>query len=667
MSIRVVAFAFAALLVGCGGDESRAGLVLELASQSACDDTPTAGLGSTGSVDVAIWEETDTGLEPVPLVPAQGEHAGDAPGHIVVPLDTSSQAEIDARNLRGDRLYQVTANLHGAAGEFLAGATRRHVRFAGTTPVRLRLYRFKAVSCAGPAEGGSRPQPRAFHTTVLLPNNDVLLLGGVTGRAPTEPGTSMTGEDEWRGAALQPVVEVYDADEERFYQVSTQRPFARVLFGAVLLPGGPPYRIRIEGGFGADEASAGLRFNRPQRIDRAYHGAPLMPGERAETRPSVELVYDPEARSLTEQAAVVPGYPTAGGNLAGDFSSGAISVPLVLGLEGSGGDRTPVRPRFTLGFWFVGAGGTADSAGLGALQAGRYGATVSQLVPGSDAALVWGGNIDLMTRDEVFGLAGEVLEPGTPLTTAVRGGDGILPRPSAFHTATPLDRGTMREILLAGGLRVDCRGDLTCDSGNQGVTTTYADPSLTVLRPAESGGTWTFTTASVAPAGYLPSIFHAVVSLDHPGDGGTASGRDAVEGPGDSAMIVGGALAAPQRFAPSDQIVMVRLVTGVYVIEGLRPGDGPARLIRARWGHALTPLPGRRILVTGGFEFADPAGMEVVAIASGEVISYGNEPPALSLLDGGTPDSGPADAGPPPDTGLPVDAGPTADAGPDGG
>ncbi|MCZ7683145.1 MAG: hypothetical protein M5U28_31800 [Sandaracinaceae bacterium] len=81
--------------------------------------------------------------------------------------------------------------------------------------IRARLYPLRAWACPGWRADNAELAPRALHEAVGLPNGDVLLLGGVTGTDIDPAGAGRPGRV---GALLQQVVEVYDADEHRFYR-----------------------------------------------------------------------------------------------------------------------------------------------------------------------------------------------------------------------------------------------------------------------------------------------------------------------------------------------------------------------------------------------------------------------------------------------------------------
>ncbi|MDQ3037889.1 MAG: hypothetical protein M3Y87_36175, partial [Myxococcota bacterium] len=101
-----------------------------------------------------------------------------------------------------------------------------------------------------------------------------------------------------------------------------------------------------------------------------------------------------------------------------------------------------------------------------------------------------------------------------------------------------------------------------------------------------------------------------------------------------------------------------RDATGTYAADVLASMIGP------RWGHAIAPLPGDRVLVTGGFA---REGATLRAISSAETLLLATPPAPISgcgQSDGSdagrtTRDAGttPVDAAPPPsDAGMVDDA-----------
>ena len=641
------------LLVGCGDDAKVVQIRLELArtvdrgpppaSRTACDVAAGASTTSVSFIRIdvcrcaamssaACLRDTAT-CDPVPTAPTDGDHGMAADAAVVE--NSGGVFQIDVQPAAG--FHRIDARFLDATG---AAFARGHsVVGSFDEPIHVRLYPYGESACAGLPLGsgdqGIMPTPRALHSTIALPNGDVLILGGVQGNAVA---TGPRAGGDWEPAVNVTQVEVYSVREERFFNVDG--PFSGVFFAAQLLPpaaGANPdsgeVLIRVLGGFerGAliDAQQAGT-----------YHGAPVVPvastplGDRL-------LRYDPVGRRLTSQDVTPPGFSRAGGDAVGDFMEMGTVAPVVLGIDGTEFTIGVPRPEevghgFVPSFWWMrsvdgtpvggekfplGAGGSAD-------EAGRFGGTVTPL---ETAALVWGGNVDHSSSAEVQRLAGELLRPGVASTIAVPSGLGI-PEATAFHSATRLGMGA----LVAGGLLVECRGTDRVDCPlDHPITTSYATQPLSYFQETSS---MTVSARRVEQGPYQPSVFHAAVR-DDPG-----------------VLLVGGATSP--GLTPSDQIIYV---TSEGAVDRIASGG----LTRPRWGAAAALLPNDRLLVVGGFiedEVLEAGTPRRVfrAVGDAEVVFWGVDRAPPPVPDAGLPaDTGPPDAGPLFDAGPLPDAGPT--------
>ena len=548
----------------------------------------------------------------------------------------------------------------------------------GEDDLSVRLYRYDAVSCAGPRVEGADaalPLPRGFHALTRLGNGDILVYGGVTGTEVSTPESGAAGVLRWPGLPLEERVEVYRPSDERFFPVSGDT-FRRVLFTSTLVdgPSNGPQRIRVYGGLTAPVGTAVLRFDHTQ--GRSALSAPMLPHPSAEVAGAVDLVYDPASRSLRveEVRAGTVAIPKA--------AASALAAPgegpgaLALGLASTGemppkiefaaagapilssaqlNWNTPMRgePNLPLpdaSYVTLGADGAAIAGGD--LLSGRFGhtaTTVDGVSPG--ATLVWGGNVydaDPSNRDA---RTGEIILAGSGTSPIEAGGVTGLPASTAFHTATALSGS---DVLLAGGAVVGCVTMAACPAPP--LTTLRPDPALAVLH-------WEgrFVQAPVIGSAE-PTLFHAATAVHaEPG----TPGAEAL-----GAFITGGAGAL---LAPSSQVVQVsRGGTGYVATQPF----ADARLGEARFGHAAVQVSERRLLVTGGLVVG---GGNVRAIGSAEVVAWDpaafwNPCPARPEAggvpffpeDAGAvrPDAGP-DAGP--DASAPSDGAIGADSGTDSG
>ncbi|AKF07028.1 Kelch domain protein [Sandaracinus amylolyticus] len=600
------------LVGGCGGGE-HADLRIELA--------PTPEPGSTdgdrecepGS-DAALPAEVDC----VTVTACRREGASCLPVEVLRPSDSRDARTTELRFPRegtgGDLAFDLALE-EGADHEIELRAYADGVPYArgraegvraGQDTIRVRLEPYGVWSCAPPRDDGSAPVARALHAAVAVPNGDVLLVGGVTGESVQ--ALSVEG-----GALLQRTIEVYDASEARFVQIDVTdhdgsegfgAVFHRALFLDTLADG--RYRVRVIGGFTARD-QPGARFDAIQGLTN--YSSPMLPGARAEHRDSVDLLYDPRTRAIEVQL-VDPGVVRRAGmnGVSEPDASGLVVVALGL-LDGGG---TALRPSPMIsGQWYSLARQVSPVTAMPML-APRFGHTASRL---SDASvLVWGGDVTQATVEDVAANAGEVLGSGARAIASTPD----LPPPTAFHTATAIRGG----VLIAGGMEI---APVAGMSG--GVSTTASTRPLTVISADGDGMLRGVPVSYDATAWPTPSI-HAATAL-----------------PGGSVIVSGGALRTMPAGAPSpshlwatDAVLLVsRDEADAYVAQTL------ARMIGARWGHAITPLSGGRVLVTGGFV---RDGGTLRAISSGETFIVEPAPPPISSCEGQTSgDAGTQDGG----------------------
>jgi hypothetical protein len=174
------------------------------------------------------------------------------------------------------------------------------------------------------------------------------------------------------------------------------------------------------------------------------------------------------------------------------------------------------------------------------------------------------------------------------------------------------------------------------------------------------------------PAGpYQASVLHAATRVS------------------DGSVVItgGGTTTGTTRLVASAQAVRVTEDGAAYCQSPL-----VSEMLFRRFGHQVTELPGRRLLVTGGFADETVGGLrtfratgvkaEILPLAGpanyptrvfGPDCTIPGTDGAVTPRDGGplVPDAGPppamCGAGPMPDAGPPPDGGPMVDGGPDGG
>ncbi|UJR80388.1 hypothetical protein [Sandaracinus amylolyticus] len=631
--------AMLALAVGCGGGE-RADLRIELAATPEPGSTDGDRQCDPGS-PAALPAEVDC----VTVTACRREGASCLPIDVLRPSDSRDARTTELRFPRegsgGDLAFDVALEdgadyeieLRAYAGGVPYARGRAEGVRAGQRTIRVRLEPYGVWSCAPPRDDGSAPLARALHAAVAVPNGDVLLVGGVTGESVQ--ALSVEG-----GALLQRTVEVYDASEARFVEIDVTdhdgsegvgAVFHRALFLDTLADG--RYRVRVIGGFTSRD-QPGARFDAIQGLTN--YSSPMLPGARAERRDSVDLLYDPRSRAIEVQLVDPGAVQRAGMNGVSEPDASGLVV-VALGLLDGGGTALRPSPMIS-GQWYSLARQVSPGVTAMPMLAPRFGHTASRL---SDASvLVWGGDVTQPTIEDVAANAGEVLGSGARAVASVPD----LPPATAFHTATPIRGG----VLIAGGMEI---APVAGMSG--GVSTTASTRPLTVIVEDGADGTLRGVPVSYdATAWPTPSI-HASTAL-----------------PGGAVMVSGGALRTMPAGAPSpshlwasDAVLLVsRDEADAYVASTLAPMIGP------RWGHAIAPLSGGRVLVTGGFV---REGGTLRAISSGETFIVDPPPPPIASCeaqtngDGGTRDGGQGDdASIAPDATISDDASvPSEDAG----
>jgi hypothetical protein len=396
---------------------------------------------------------------------------------------------------------------------------------------------------------------------------------------------------------------------------------------------------------------------------RSHHGSPILPTADAQVGATQDLVYDP-VRGTLRVDPVEPEFalPLAGFNDATGYGANGSETTsaVLLGITPDPmlADERP-RPGFAGRFMFLDDRGDpvpcSDGAFVIPLANVRWGGTITRFGTSSNQALVWGGNVDERTDMGWFAAAGEIVASGGCASQVVIGGAAaMMPEPTAFHTAT-LFQG---HVVLGGGLLVDgIAGDAL-----QGFATSFLVPPVSILRPTGSDPQF----AVVPLMGTLPTtgrIFHTATVMPR------AVAYDAEGEPTafeDVLMLVGGASAGLRRMEPIGELTTIKFDGVNFNVVPVFSSAPASPLIERRWGHAATPLPNGRLLITGGLRVND-VGDQLRTLSAAEVFAIDDLPPPITEcevepIDAGPalPDAGLPDTGPPvmPDTGLgAVDAG----------
>ncbi len=622
----VVLALLATVLPGCGSDV-HAPLVFEFASPTECGE-------ATGAVPMNLQYYTlrvcpSDGGPCVGLVDPAADHGAAGTDTIAIRRDGGGRFTVDARVDRG-ALYDVT--VYAYLGEVGATCTASAVGRAlgvhfGAETVRIRLHAFGSWSCAGVHEGSASSVPRGLHQAVLLPNREVLILGGVTSPIATAAASGFGSP-----IAPQTTVEVFDPRDSRFHEVTMSDEdgmpgLARVMFEARLIStmADGRYEVRLFGGFDPRAATGGaIGFDSTAiTSDQSALYGPVASAAATDGtgfRSDATLVYDPVTRSATLTRSLVDGSACA----ATAASDGPGPIAAVCSIDSV---SPGARPRYELAAAWYPYGQGNDTIPM---MAGRVGASITELAP--SRFLVWGGDLAAATGTALDAttartLAGEVV--GGSAGTALAGHDTSLgaddgrPWASAYHTATRMAgaAGTV-SVLFAGGL---------VPGGN---ISPLAVPSMTavtdVLTVARFGADGTFREGSRISTG--ASTPAALLQTATPLD----DARSRV-------LFVGGALVnrTVSPVATLFGVVTVGIVTYDGVTDLYSWSDvAPLRL--ERWGHSTTVIPGYGVLVAGGLR-RTATSIEVLDRA--EFLLEDD-------LPGGTPRPPTASCDSPPDAGI---------------
>jgi len=446
----------------------------------------------------------------------------------------------------------------------------------------LRLYPDERFRCLNHAMS----RPRAFHSATMLPNGEVLFVGGLT---PTP-----NAADDAFGAGpvyLTAEAEVYDPSSGAFIQVAEDdTPLPRAFHNAAFVgtTDDGKYQILLVGGATADPTMAAFGIN-----TGVVFGTRLVPFDTSGTlfnplptsgAASELMTYDPVAHSATRtvMGAFTPAVFQAGAA----FSDGVVvaggldwqamplqaTIPLIQRVEVSRALETP--PRFV------------------ALPTPRIGASLTALT--DDTALLWGGQTDPMqpAGERLTGVSAKSTVADTTVTLATA-------PPTQFHTATQLPQPTgetNRTIIVTGGFVA---------------TTMNMGQALQPPAPMQAARLLTVTvtgTVSQSTPMFSGYTFDASCSLD--GRYRPAGWESAVDIGRGRVLITGGAPTVLGTCNDCDDGgTDFRCSTGQASLFTAPATMAPARetLQIPRYGHTSTLMHDGNVLVVGGVTSA--AGM----------------------------------------------------------
>ncbi len=353
---------------------------------------------------------------------------------------------------------------------------------------------------------------RAFHSATLLPNGNVLIIGGVVA-SPTDPTAETLDVSE--RLYLTASTELYDASTGQVTPVADLGPTTlRAFHHATVLNSQPPYQILLVGGITTTDPAnevlapnSGGLVGRLQNFDIANPpGMKILVTHAA----AAEIVtYDPVMGITAHQA--LPAYDMPGAFQAGFEQSGGGLVTAAGVNYDSNGNTVTVNQ--------IGVQTAADQPRFGTNVDQHLGATLSPV--GNANALLWGGGAEplSMTNPNI----GEFLsgiDTGTITSTVIAMQPGVAQ--TQFHTATALApdaNGT--SVLVAGGFVVEStHNNRQAPPANQALVLVNVNATGTIgpITPVTLAGGYTFDPACADSARYRPAGYQAATLLKR-GDG----------------------------------------------------------------------------------------------------------------------------------------------------
>ncbi|MBI2896086.1 MAG: hypothetical protein HYY06_21190 [Deltaproteobacteria bacterium] len=445
--------------------------------------------------------------------------------------------------------------------------------------------------------------PRAFHTATLLPDDDVLVIGGLGGQS-----IELGGD----GNSLEPAIEVFHPRTGEFGAVTVVNQVAEEspeelsrAFHRAFYVGERDGRhvVRVVGGIhsiGVDKVAFVSRTRGDTPLQMLVVGT-----AEAEAAPAVDVVYDSSTSPPTATIQKIEGAPTgsfmvatalpdrvgaeeAPGGATGGFLFGG-------GLAGGAGpwgqNRLCLTPQcLPAALTLIGPDG-AVTGDPSALAIGRVGATAVPIGP--DEVLIWGGNVgsgadaqndvdaeigEFHTRSGASGVVEITAPPEMELTSP------------AFHAAAVASaQGQVYRIVVAGGYRVN-------DIGTVHVSE-FASPPIYLLTYDRTTHTATVSDVQCYESEEAQAPGDCAVLFD---DVAYLTATTISDG---RVFLAGGNFIAPGSGGDSSGFKFAaRAIGGVVVVEGDTASFRPRRLAFPRYGHTATTLADGSILLLGGLD-----------------------------------------------------------------
>ena len=475
------------------------------------------------------------------------------------------------------------------------------VDIAGSS-ARVLLHPVEAQTCGYRARAA-----RAFHSATLLPNGQVLFLGGLMG---SRDGGVRFGGELFANAS----VGVFAPDDHSWKLAIADEPkLARAFHRAVLLPSPAqgPYSVLLLGGLMASSAAEPRVARRNDSnlggsstfpcVDGSacrYH-FPFVPHENALPGESAIISYDPATNKVAYRAfpevdpSLFPAVAFDPDSKTLALSGGATGYSTASAATQGFQNKTPGQ---VVWLGLESNPPTVASSNAAALRAGQ-----TIVARSNGRFLVLGGNME-GDGPGVAKIFGEDGTPGAALSAVTAG----TLEPTAWHTLNTIGRAdgvtaasiAEEHLLWLGGYLLRPQSPPYSD----------ALPSATTRRTAVAEdilvGAGDLRQRIAVSAGAIKAVgYHRATALQ---DG--------------SVLVTGGAFQGKcpldTIFCPASEMAVFELREGAVVLHA----GGPTKLLKARYGHSVTRLLDNTLLVSGGLSIDADGSPEVVL--DGERVSF---------------------------------------------
>ena len=480
-------------------------------------------------------------------------------------------------------------------GKLVYSGQREEVDLYGP-PATIYLRKANAFSCAERAR-----RVRAFHTATLLPNGQVLLLGGLVADATGGNILHLDTEEVHATSA----VEVYDPVSLSF-KVATGTVDPRAFHEAVLLPSRPqgPYLVLLLGGVEPGAPNGPVVRLRSKTPDYPFL---FTPHESAKAASAALVTVELQGTEVKVHQTRVDGLPRMMFPVVAEASGDRILVVPGAGTYRPSGPDKGFDASGTAAYLLDLKGdGPPTVAGQAPLLQTRVGHGAVRLE--GKRFLVLGGNMTGPEGTEVANAA-ELLVEGE---ASFRGMPLAAEHATAWHGLSPLgltDRGAETDgapaALWTGGF-VLTKGETATFRYALGFGTLPPQRAVQFLRPEGPD----LRLEEIGGDGFRLASYHHALRL-HDGSvlvtGGNAP-SDA-EKQQEQAPCVG----QTTPFCALKQVALYTYRPGSPPSVELRPGVPPLEV--ARYGHRAVRLLDNTVLVTGGVTLNKSAVPEVVTQA----------------------------------------------------